>query len=318
MHNVCMFIMRKFYMKNELKNRTEEKNNAVVPTNVFVFKRIFGMEGNERITKSLLSSILEEEVTSINLKGNTIMEGDILSDKLNILDIRAEINGKVEVDIEMQLATQNYIEERLLYYWSKLYSRTVSKGETYEKTKKTVAILITDFELKNKKNKPYYHFRYKAVDIKNLKKLEDVYESLLTEDFEIDIIELPKIKKLDMKTIKDKKARELISWANFLINPDSTGVGEMDEIKEAKEELEKIRLDEIESWRAEMRQKFIADEKVRRISAIEDGIEQGEQNAKIKIAKNLLKEKVDIQIIISATGLTREEIEKIKNENNLN
>ena len=299
-------------MNNELKNKTEVKNNAVVPTNDFVFKRIFGREGNERITKSLLSSILEEEITSINLKGNTIMEGDILSDKSNVLDIRAEINGKVEIDIEMQVATQNYIEERLLYYWSKLYSRTVSKGESYEKTKRTVAILITDFEIKSKKNKPYYHFRYKAVDVKNLKKIEEVYESILTEDFEIDIIELPKIKKLDIKTIKDKKSRELISWANFLINPDSTGVGEMDEIKEAKEELEKIRLDEIESWRAEMRQKFIADEKVRRISALEDGEEIGARKKQIEIAKKLLKEKVDIKIIISATGLTKEEIEELK------
>ncbi len=96
-------------MNNELKNKTEVKNNAVVPTNDFVFKRIFGREGNERITKSLLSSILEEEITLINLKGNTIMDGDILSDKSNVLDIRAEINGKVEIDIEMQVATQNYV-----------------------------------------------------------------------------------------------------------------------------------------------------------------------------------------------------------------
>ncbi len=113
-----------------------------------------------------------------------------------------------------------------------------------------------------------------------MKKIEEVYESILTEDFEIDIIKLPKIKKLDIKSIKDKKSRELILWANFLINPDSTGVGEMDEIKEAKEELEKIRLDEIESWRAEMRQKFIADEKVRRISALEDGEEIGAKKSK--------------------------------------
>ena len=305
-------------MNNELKNKTEVKNNAVVPTNDFVFKRIFGREGNERITKSLLSSILEEEITSINLKGNTIMDGDILSDKSNVLDIRAEINGKVEIDIEMQVATQNYIEERLLYYWSKLYSRTVSKGESYEKTKRTVAILITDFEIKSKKNKPYYHFRYKAVDVKNLKKIEEVYESILTEDFEIDIIELPKIKKLDIKSVKDKKSRELISWANFLINPDSTGVGEMDEIKEAKEELEKIRLDEIESWRAEMRQKFIADEKVRRISALEDGIEQGielgEKNKQIEIAKRMLIKKEKIDYIVEITDLSKEEVKEIDKE----
>ena len=168
-------------------------------------------------------------------------------------------------------------------------------------------------ELKNKTE-----VKNNAVDVKNLKKIEDVYESILTEDFEIDIIELPKIKKLDIKSIKDKKSRELISWANFLINPDSTGVGEMDEIKEAKEELEKIRLDEIESWRAEMRQKFIADEKVRRISALEDGIEQGielgEKNKQIEIAKRMLIKKEKIDYIVEITDLSKEEVKEIDKE----
>ena len=49
MYNVCMFIMHKFYMNNELKNYTEEVKRAVVPTNDFVFKRIFGKEGNEEM-----------------------------------------------------------------------------------------------------------------------------------------------------------------------------------------------------------------------------------------------------------------------------
>ncbi len=147
-----------------------------------------------------------------------------------------------------------------------------------------------------------------------MKKIEEVYESILTEDFEIDIIKLPKIKKLDIKSIKDKKSRELILWANFLINPDSTGVGEMDEIKEAKEELEKIRLDEIESWRAEMRQKFIADEKVRRISALEDGEEIGAKKKQIEIAKKMIEQGFDIKNIIICTGLSKEEVRKIEKD----
>ena len=40
-----------------------EKEKIVVPTNDYVFKRIFGKPGNEEITKSFLNSILDTEVT---------------------------------------------------------------------------------------------------------------------------------------------------------------------------------------------------------------------------------------------------------------
>ena len=35
-----------------------KKEEYLIPTNDFVFKRIFGYEGNEEITKGLISSIL--------------------------------------------------------------------------------------------------------------------------------------------------------------------------------------------------------------------------------------------------------------------
>jgi predicted transposase/invertase (TIGR01784 family) len=40
--------------------------------------------------------------------------------------------------------------------------------------------------------------------------------------------------------------------------------------------------------------------------------EDGKKEKEIEIAKNLKKQGVDIQIIITATGLTKEEIENIK------
>ena len=125
-----------------------------------------------------------------------------------------------------------------------------------------------------------------------------------------------KFKFLDL-FFKNKNPK-LLTWVKFLINPESLGVGEMDEIKEAKEELEKIRLDEIESWRAEMRQKFIADEKVRRMSALEDGIEQGielgEKNKQIEIAKRMLIKKEKIDYIVEITDLSKEEVKEIDKE----
>ena len=41
------------------------------------------------------------------------------------------------------------------------------------------------------------------------------------------------------------------------------------------------------------------------------GISQGITQGKIEIAKNLLEQNVDISIIMSATGLTKEEIENL-------
>ena len=45
---------------------------------------------------------------------------------------------------------------------------------------------------------------------------------------------------------------------------------------------------------------------------LKNGKKVGEQKSKIEIAKNLLKNNINIEIIIQSTGLTREEIEKLK------
>ena len=42
------------------------------PKNDYVFKRIFGWEGNEDITGDLISSIMEEEIKDVNLDCNKI------------------------------------------------------------------------------------------------------------------------------------------------------------------------------------------------------------------------------------------------------
>ncbi len=46
--------------------------------------------------------------------------------------------------------------------------------------------------------------------------------------------------------------------------------------------------------------------------AREEGIEQGIQQRNISIAQKMLELKIDIELIMEATGLTKEEIEQIK------
>ena len=62
--------------------------------------------------------------------------------------------------------------------------------------------------------------------------------------------------------------------------------------------LEKLRLSELK----EAREK-----------GIEQGIEKGIEQEKIEIVKNMLKDEVDISVISKYTGLSKEEIERLKN-----
>ncbi|MCI8392504.1 MAG: hypothetical protein HFJ23_01180, partial [Clostridia bacterium] len=43
------------------------KDEAMLPTNDYVFKRIFGRVGNEEITKGLISAIIKREVKKVEL-----------------------------------------------------------------------------------------------------------------------------------------------------------------------------------------------------------------------------------------------------------
>lgn len=87
------------------------------------------------------------------------------------------------------------------------------------------------------------------------------------------------------------------------------------EIKEAIETLEEISSDEAKERMAELRQKYIMDKKSELRTAEEKGIKKGKEEGikkeKMETVKRLKNENIPIDIIIKATGLTKEEIEQI-------
>lgn len=192
-----------------------------------------------------------------------------------------------------------------MYYWSKLYSKGIKSGKDYPKLNKTISIMITRFEMKQLKEIEKFHTEWKIRE-KKYKKI------VLTDVFELHIIELPKLEKIVKEKIPEED-KKLAIWSKFLLNPDSMGEKEMNEnkdIKKAKEELEKMRQDEYEERIAELREKKIMDEKAIRAYGFDEGIEQGEKKALIKVAKKMLKSGIKIEDVIKITELTKEEIEE--------
>lgn len=65
-------------------------------------------------------------------------------------------------------------------------------------------------------------------------------------------------------------------------------------------------------WLERLRDKYIRDEKSIRLSGYEDGRKDGEAKKQQEIAKKMLSMKIDIELIIKATGLTKEHVEELK------
>ena len=103
---------------------------------------------------------------------------------------------------------------------------------------------------------------------------------------------------------------------SFLREPESNVIRKLEledkAIKKAKDELYRLSLDDKERERYRIREKTMMDE----ISALENaeqkGIEQGEKRKSIEIAKNAIKNGLDIKTISTLTGLKIDEIEKLK------
>ncbi len=314
---------------------TIEENEVMLPTNDYVFKKIFGQIGREEITKGLIEEIIGQKLNSIDLDKNTVLEKDLYDSKLGVLDIKATLDNDIVCNIEMQMTDKGNIEKRLLYYWSKLYTQQIKSGEKYKKLPKTIAILIANFELEQLKNIPKYYTKWQIRE-------EEYQKIVLTDRLELYIIELPKT----VYDVSKESNKKLMSWMKFLINPKSVEVVEMEEneeLKKAWEVYEDINADEHERYLAELRIKYILDlEDIREKGlqegyqqgieegreqgihqgmeqgieqgmeqGIEQGMQQGEKAKAIEIVTEMLKEGFEIEKIAKLTGLREYEIAEL-------
>ena len=296
-----------------------------------VFQSLFSKK-NEKITKAFAEAILDEKVRKITINDDKELFRERPEDKLGILDLELDINDSEKVDVEIQLVDRSNIQERLLFYFSKLYYNEVKKGDDYKKAKRVVMVAILDYDLDLTK------------EIKNMETIWQLREKnardlVLTDKVEIAIIELSKVRAEYEKNKNNKKAQ----WALFIDDPNTKEVEEImkenEDIEEAVVTVHKMTEDEKMRRLADLREKAIMDEKAIRRKGYEDGhalgheaglkegieegikegiqqgIQQGQkeghESEKINIAKKLKSKRMSIEEIAEITGLEEEKIKKL-------
>ena len=283
------------------------KNKLLKPKIDVVFHALF-REENKELLEALISDILQEKVKVATTDKNRYVNTKQADEKLGIMDLRAELEGGVQCNIEIQLQPKQYNNERILYYWADTYARQLKRGEEYAELNKTISIVILGYEIEELKGFEKMGVKWKVRDSETGKRL-------LTDKLEIIIIELPKAIRIYGKDRENK----ILQWMMFLNNPNKKEVvqimKENKNIKKAIEELEKVSGEERLQRIAELREKAIRDEKAAidyaKEHGFKEGIEQGLEE-KRKMVKKMLEKNMSIKDISEITGFNEEEIKDIK------
>ena len=269
----------------------------MTPKNDLIFKKLFGTVGREAMVKDFLEAILKISIKSVTLGKETILLPEEVNEKTGVLDVRVTLDDGTEVDVEMQNKENTLIVRRSQFYLSRLYQGKIKVGEDYDVLRKAIVIFITNFEVFSDIKE--YHTKWLMTEQK--------YKEKTLDEIELHYIELPKF----LKTKIDKQ-RKIDQWLLFIDYSRKELIKEIMEenenVKEAVENMEKLKNDEHEQYLAWLREKYTLD--------MNTAKKVGRKEEKRETVKRMLEANISIEIIVKATEVSEEEIEKIQLEMN--
>ena len=302
--------------------------NKFTLKNDYLFQTLFSKKGNEELLKDFLTGILNKDIEKIEIQKDVTLERLNINEKYGILDIKATLDDKEIVAIEMQMVDLNNMRERTLYYGSKIIASELRSGGEYTEIKPVILINILNFNLLEGED----YCTETVIVSKNNREYEVI------DKIKYFFIELPKFRKS-----KPDMSQKLEQWLAFIDYEKGEWI-EMAtknnvKIKKAKEEMEYLTGEAATRRIAELREKYIRDEAAikslamerglkegrekgleegrakgleeGRQEGIQQGIEQGIEQGTKEIAKKMKQEGIDIDTITRITGIEKEELEKL-------
>jgi predicted transposase/invertase (TIGR01784 family) len=263
-----------------------------------IFRIFFADERNQDDLVSLLKAVLrlpEDDYNEIEITDPHLLP-EYVDDKYAIIDVKLHTKSKKIVHIEIQLKITPELSKRVVYYASKLITEQIGSGGNYDEIQNVISIIILDKTLIQ--NSPKYHHRFMLYDREAGVEFTDLVE--------VNTIELDKLPEMTDGT-------ELYDWAKFInakTEEELTMIAERNpQIGKAVVKLRQLSADERTRHIYEMHEKARRDME----SQSRWARKEGETTKAFDIAKNLLGMSLPLNQIIAATGLTREEVESLRN-----
>ena len=271
-----------------------------------VFKTIFCDEDNPSLLKELLERIFKKKIESIEFLRSEL---PVVStdDKSKTVDVLVKVDNEY-LHIELNCNYKNYLHTRNFIYFTNIYSRKSVRGDTYDFVTKFIHIDftyglskdiddVTYYYVMNDKNKKY---------IDNFDILEYNMDKITNYWYNSDVDKVNKYKHLIMLDLEKNDLDEMSNGDDFV---------------EAYED-KVTDLNNQETFRSFMTyeedQRLIqnTEKKMAYDEGISQGISQEIEQEKLEIAKNMLKDTQDYELISKYTGLDTNTLQKLSKEIN--
>ena len=275
------------------------------PKTDFAFKKIFGSITSKDILISFLNAMLyqgKDTIADLEIL-DPYQAPKIKGMKDSFLDVKAVLNDRSTVIIEMQVLNVVGFEKRILYNAAKAYSMQLEVGDDYTLLNPVIALTITDFEM--------FPNSSKVISTFALKEKEEMTN--YNDDIELVFVELPKFKKsLEvLDSLSDK-------WIYFLSNANRleavpTSMEQEPAINHAFQVAQQSQLTRDELETLEQQAKILHDyqnslayaKQKAREEGKKEGKKEGKEEVALEIARQLL-DVLDLETIALKTGLSLE------------
>lgn len=279
----------------------------------WAMKRLLHNKANYAVLEGLLTTLLEEKVTIHKLLESESNQEDEF-DKYNRVDMLAE-NSKGElVLIEVQNNNEYAYFQRMLFGASKLVTEYINRGEGYEKVRKVYSVNIVYFSLGHGKDF-VYHGKTEFVGIHNGDILE--LSPFQKQTFKVDKVsqlypEYYILKVNDFNRVAKTPLEEWIYYLNTGNVPENATAPGLDTVKEQLK-LNRMSREELKAYYKHLDNIVILRDNImtERAEGRAEGLAEGRAEEKAAIARNLKVLGMTAEQIAQATGLTKEEVEKI-------
>ena len=275
------------------------------------FKEIMMKEENFNILKKVLETILKVSIQEIKLQPLNLNTGNIhiKGKEVDLLVITEQ--GKIEVEVNTYY--NDYVRVRNFSYITSIYNNQVTVGEKYNEDTNIIQINL--------------NYGVKDTEYKRVYKVRDETGKEYIKNFCIYEINMEKLKEIwyDKNELEIEKNKYLLMLDMEI--KDLKKLSKDQVVREYMEKIEKLNEDPIFiNWiTKEKDEQMIKNTQLYRATqeginigisqgikqGVNQGINQGMKKEKILIAKSMLQENMNLELIHKITGLTKEEIEKL-------
>ena len=311
-------------------NSNETKKGVVMINEKYVrfdwaVKRMLRDKANFGVLEGLITVLLGEKITIEEiLESESNQEAE--DDKFNRVDIKAKDSTGAIIIVEVQLTTQLFYLERILYGVAKAITEHISLGQRYSNVKKVYSINILYFDLGRGSDYLYHGINtFKGVHTGDTLQINVKENNVIKMKTPEEVF--PEYYLIRVNEFNDVATTPIEEWLDYLKNgriKDDTVTPGLAEAREKLQYMQMNRADQLayeryldalavqsDAFDAARVEGHAEGLEIGRLEGRTEGLAEGRTEGVLATARNLKQMGLTVSDIIKATGLNSEEIEKL-------